>query len=246
MWESHEQPSVPLFLSFMQLWMQACVSFQIYQPRLWEQCCPCHGSVPGDSCRVMVQARAGRAAAAASVDHWTHGRECPAVTSRWSEAASKEPDGMERWGWGWWCHSPWDNLVKAVVSLRRRIIRWCGPTVTECCRWHDRLREDTVQDVHQSSIQQIVVQGLKIAFVNRLLSHWRYLKDPVNSNEFKSASSILHLSHVLEIKLTPPRPALFCELCVVCCYKLPFFLSPHTSCQVSDHLWIGCDTKTLW
>ncbi|TKS86794.1 Fatty acid-binding protein, brain [Collichthys lucidus] len=34
---------------------------------LWEQCSPCDGSVPGDSCRVTVQARAGRAAAAASV-----------------------------------------------------------------------------------------------------------------------------------------------------------------------------------
>ena len=41
--------------------------FSICQPKLWEQCSPCDGSVPGDSCRVTVRARAGRAAAAASV-----------------------------------------------------------------------------------------------------------------------------------------------------------------------------------
>lgn len=37
------------------------------KPKLWEQSCPYDGSVPGDSCRVMEQARAGRAAAAVSV-----------------------------------------------------------------------------------------------------------------------------------------------------------------------------------
>lgn len=51
--------------------MHPHISFQSvsthHQPNLWEQCSPCDGSVPGDSCRVTVQAGAGRAAAAAAV-----------------------------------------------------------------------------------------------------------------------------------------------------------------------------------
>lgn len=37
---------------------------QLYQPKLWEQWSPYDESLPGDRCRVMVQAKAGCAAAA--------------------------------------------------------------------------------------------------------------------------------------------------------------------------------------
>lgn len=52
----------PSALSFLHFEMQSYI--QLYQPKLWEQWSPYDGSLPGDSCRVMVQANAGCAAAA--------------------------------------------------------------------------------------------------------------------------------------------------------------------------------------